>query len=245
MARWSELLSPRRVAASARRLAALAWVDRRVKALVILLILGDLLAMLLHIGHRLNTHGIFAFDALLDPGFYMKYGSSYAAHYGFVMLGAIALTSVWLFATSHQAVYAGIGLAFLTVLTNAVFGLHVIMGDWVDETLGLQAIYHEYANYVGEAISFAVIGCAAFAILLWTCERSTLDHGIVGILVALTLAALSLFDGALDLANALNLSKSDWLSETLVFIEESGELLAITATLVILTTVAIAQRADG
>jgi len=237
----SALENPARTVSFTRRLASLAWKDVRLRTLVILLVLVDLVAVLLHVGYWFTTQGIVRAGWLLDPGFYMKYSGSYAAQYGFILMGATALTASWLLLVHREAVYAGIAVVFLGILANAVFRLHVIMGDWIDETLDLQAIYHRYANYVGEAISFAAIGLVLFIGLLVASTRSSVGHRAVGLLIAATLVALGVFDGALDLAHALRLYSSRWLADLLVVVEEGGELSCLTAALVIVATVAVGR----
>jgi len=123
-----------------------------------------------------------------------------------------------------------------------MFRLHVILGDWIDETWDLQAVYQRSGSYVGEAIGFAAIGIVLFALLLIASLRSSAGHRAYGFLIAATLVALAAFDGALDLVHALHLYSSRWLGDVFVVIEEGGELVCLTAALIIVATVAAGWR---
>jgi len=234
----SVLAPPAARRSAVRRLASLAWADRRVRALVILLLLADLAAVLLHVGYLLAARGIIHADWLYDPAFYMKYGGSYATQYGFILIGITALIGAWLFVTRREAVYAAIVVVYLGILANDMFRLHVILGDWIDDVWNLQALYQRSGSYVGEAIGFAAIGLVLFAGLLIASLRSSAGHRAVGLLIAVTLVALAAFDGALDLVHAVHLYSSRWLGDVFVVIEEGGELVCLTAALIIVATVA-------
>lgn len=222
----------------ARRLIVLAWAHRRVRALVIVLLFADIAAILLHVGYVFAARGIVSVDWLYDPAFYMKYGGSYATQFGFVVIGATALIGAWLFVSRREAVYAAIVVVYLGILANDMFRLHVILGDWIDDTWNLQALYQRAGSYVGEAIGFAAIGFVLFAGLLIASLRSSAGHRAIGFLIAVTLVALAAFDGALDLVHAIHHFNSKWVGDLLVVIEEGGELACLTAALIIVATVA-------
>jgi hypothetical protein len=239
---WAGALSPRQIAATLRDLVDAVRADRWLKMFLALMLLGDLALIAAHVGYRLTVRETLNLDFLRDYAFYMKYSRSYAAFYGFAMMGGVVLVAAWVFAAVREPVYAGIGIVFLGVLANAVFGLHVIMGDWVDDTFGLQTIYFRAGSYIGEAISFALIGILLFILLLVTSFRSSPAHGSVGTLTAMTLIALATFDGLLDLLHALHIYSAQWLDATMVVVEEGGELASITAALFIVAAAAAGRH---
>jgi hypothetical protein len=239
---WKGILSLARAGSLIGRLIALILADRRLTTLIVVLVLGDFLAVLLHIGYELNVRHLWSVEFLRDPGFFMKYGRSYAAIYGFMTMWAIILTSAWLFVVSREAVYGAVAFVFLGILATAYFRIHVIMGDWIDESSNLDRIFSHKAHYVGEAISFALIGSALFIGLLVGCIRSSGEHGRIGILIAGTLVILAICDGALDLLHALELTGQKWVGEVMVVVEEGGELFSLTAAFAIMAAAAAGRH---
>lgn len=196
-----------------------------------LLLAGDALFILLHLGNCLASPLGFEGSMLADPRFALTFRGGYGEVFSFAQLfiltGILARTGLW----TKQPVYLSWTVIYFFVLIDDSFNIHGYLGGLLAPSLPIAEVVGLTPQHAGELLSWLGIGCFAAAGLIQASSHTQIEHRRICQPLYWTFGLLLFFAVGMDTVHQAFGPLRALVDGLLSMVEEGGEMVAVSLTI--------------